>query len=328
MSYNDIRLRASDVLNSPQGQTHVSRKRTVRNPTFPDSEKDNFGDINQTLNMVREGSVEQALDLIAKYNKYLDFAAERPRLRLDSNGRIVTDRRGNPIVDGPRGSLEDIHNTYHGVCGGDGHMGRVPVAAFDPVFWLHHCNIDRMLAVWQATHEGPDSWLPSDKSSYAQSVPLWPFRRGPGKTDAGDMWNSAQARSVSAFGYTYGDLQGSKSQIAARWDRSYRWSLQSNGQTNPPEWMEPIDVRGSQSFNFQALVTRVPVSNMISMALMPEAHIPRAEALKLPEFSEQFPIQQSVLPDAKVPEVQTLLSNATAEAEPIVQWYLDTQVQR
>jgi tyrosinase len=35
-------------------------------------------------------------------------------------------------------------------CGGS--MGRVPTAAFDPVFWAHHCNIDRIWAIWQTTH--------------------------------------------------------------------------------------------------------------------------------------------------------------------------------
>ncbi|MCJ1389657.1 hypothetical protein MMC18_002514 [Xylographa bjoerkii] len=32
---------------------------------------------------------------------------------------------------------------------GLGHMSDVPVAAFDPIFWLHHCNIDRQLAMFQ-----------------------------------------------------------------------------------------------------------------------------------------------------------------------------------
>jgi hypothetical protein len=40
-------------------------------------------------------------------------------------------------------SLEDIHNSIHVFSGGTGqtrtgHMTHVPVAAFDPIFWLHH----------------------------------------------------------------------------------------------------------------------------------------------------------------------------------------------
>lgn len=46
--------------------------------------------------------------------------------------------------------LEQIHNNVHGWCHGS--MGVVPFAAFDPIFWAHHCNIDRIWAIWQTTH--------------------------------------------------------------------------------------------------------------------------------------------------------------------------------
>jgi|SRR5690349_4686685 tyrosinase len=46
--------------------------------------------------------------------------------------------------------LEDIHNAVHVWCHGS--MGRVPTAAFDPIFWAHHCNIDRIWAIWQTKH--------------------------------------------------------------------------------------------------------------------------------------------------------------------------------
>lgn len=37
-------------------------------------------------------------------------------------------------------NLEYIHNNIHGWAGGDynGHMSQIPVATFDPLFWLHH----------------------------------------------------------------------------------------------------------------------------------------------------------------------------------------------
>jgi tyrosinase len=28
---------------------------------------------------------------------------------------------------------------------------------FDPIFWLHHSNVDRYLSLWQAIH--PDIWV-------------------------------------------------------------------------------------------------------------------------------------------------------------------------
>jgi tyrosinase len=43
--------------------------------------------------------------------------------------------------------LEDIHDSVHGWCGGD--MGQVARAAFDPIFWSHHCMIDRIWYKWQ-----------------------------------------------------------------------------------------------------------------------------------------------------------------------------------
>lgn len=52
--------------------------------------------------MMREGSVENVLDFMTKYNSYLDFASERARENIGDG-------------DGPAGSLEDLHNTYHGM---------------------------------------------------------------------------------------------------------------------------------------------------------------------------------------------------------------------
>src|SRR5258708_16855908 len=40
------------------------------------------------------------------------------------------------------GQLEDIHDGVHGWLGGD--MGAVATSAFDPIFWSHHCMIDRV----------------------------------------------------------------------------------------------------------------------------------------------------------------------------------------
>lgn len=45
--------------------------------------------------------------------------------------------------------LETPHNTLHDVIGGDGgNMGDISISAFDPLFWLHHCNMDRHFYTW------------------------------------------------------------------------------------------------------------------------------------------------------------------------------------
>jgi len=55
-------------------------------------------------------------------------------------------------------ALQDIHNGIHGWTGGftfengrpvGGDMGSVATAAFDPIFWSHHCMIDRIWHLWQ-----------------------------------------------------------------------------------------------------------------------------------------------------------------------------------
>lgn len=49
------------------------------------------------------------------------------------------------------------HNFIHNWIGGD--MGSVDTAAYVPIFYFHHCNVDRIFAIWQTIH-GTDS-IPS-----------------------------------------------------------------------------------------------------------------------------------------------------------------------
>ncbi|MFD2884266.1 tyrosinase family protein [Pseudomonas lini] len=44
---------------------------------------------------------------------------------------------------------ERIHNNVHVWVGGDMGLSSSPN---DPVFFLHHCNVDRLWAAWQAKH--------------------------------------------------------------------------------------------------------------------------------------------------------------------------------
>ena len=83
--------------------------------------------LNQTLNKDREPAVSVLLSMIANdpgYGFYEVFAM---------NGRDQGTIEKNRFA-----SLESLHNAYHGNIGSGGHMGRVPVAAFDPIFWMHH----------------------------------------------------------------------------------------------------------------------------------------------------------------------------------------------
>jgi tyrosinase len=54
---------------------------------------------------------------------------------------------------GPGETYEDLlekdpHNEVHDQVGGS--MGSVPTAPADPIFWAHHCNVDRLWTAWVA----------------------------------------------------------------------------------------------------------------------------------------------------------------------------------
>jgi len=49
------------------------------------------------------------------------------------------------------GNLEDYHGNVHIWAGG--HMTDIPYAAYDPLFWAHHCMIDRLWRMWQLDND-------------------------------------------------------------------------------------------------------------------------------------------------------------------------------
>jgi len=52
-----------------------------------------------------------------------------------------------------------LHGNVHVLTGNSQNMGSVPWAAYDPIFYLHHCNIDRLWASWNVD---PNRKNPSD----------------------------------------------------------------------------------------------------------------------------------------------------------------------
>ena len=48
-------------------------------------------------------------------------------------------------------------------------MGAVPVAALDPVFYLHHANIDRLYDCWLQVDEA--GRLPTDQACSIGGIP-------------------------------------------------------------------------------------------------------------------------------------------------------------
>lgn len=100
-------------------------------------------------------------------------------------------------IDSPTGTIgfcpildRNPHGALHGDVGDGTNMGRVPTAAGDPVFWLHHCQIDRL---WE-------SW-----NRLGRPNPSWPDRNFVFANAAGGMVTApvAGANSVAQLGYQY-----------------------------------------------------------------------------------------------------------------------------
>lgn len=81
-------------------------------------------------------------------------------------------------------ALEGIHNSGHVWVGGS--MGGILTAPTDPVFWMHHAEIDRIWAEWQVVNPGQNPNLV-------------------GAAAIMDPWteNEQDTRDITALGYTY-----------------------------------------------------------------------------------------------------------------------------
>lgn len=119
------------------------------------------------------------------------------------------------VVDGISNgfaNLEQVHGAVHTDIGGSvGHMKYIPMSSYDPIFWLHHAQIDRLTALWQALH--PESYVEpviQVQQSFFElantiednSTPLAPFH----SDDNNGFWTAEKARDTVVFGYTYPEL--------------------------------------------------------------------------------------------------------------------------
>ena len=81
-------------------------------------------------------------------------------------------------------TLEGFHNDVHNWVGGT--MSNIMVSPADPVFWLHHAQVDRLWSQWQASNPGKHSTLS-------------------GAEDTLDPWaeTAEQVQSIAQLGYSY-----------------------------------------------------------------------------------------------------------------------------
>jgi tyrosinase len=100
----------------------------------------------------------------------------------------------------PNGSLPVLHNRAHGYVGGD--MLQVPIAPNDPIFFLHHANVDRIWGLWQDLSPS-SNYLPQSggPSGHNWGDYLWPWFPGSGLSTnyrPQDVWDF---RGMLNYGY-------------------------------------------------------------------------------------------------------------------------------
>jgi Common central domain of tyrosinase len=211
---------------------------------------------------------------------------------------FATNRAGKPTIAEPSataplaermvwrwsGSLEAIHNLYHVLIGGwpsGGHMSQVPCAAFDPIFWAHHGNIERLFTIWQAVH--PNNWF---SDSNLAGSPLVPFIKPRNVGDSQNkFWSSTLARKAEDFGYTYPDLIQSNISVAERFRGLYSWSIPrvpGAPKQPPPANMKPRDVSNSEFFKAPPTGPRANLLSLRDVQDLPQPLVTHIQELQVP----------------------------------------------
>ncbi|CAK4011381.1 tyrosinase precursor like [Lecanosticta acicola] len=178
--------------------------RTYRYPTS--NGRDAISNTQSCINAfenVRQSLQDQIYQLFTSCNDYLQFSN-------DDATHSSTQCKS---------SLESIHDTVHVTAGGPGgsvsggHIGYLMLSAFDPLFWLHHCNVDRLFAMWQtinpnsygASQQAPHStWTIAQGSTQDQNSPLKPFRK-----TSSTFWTTNDVQDWTVFQYTYSEFADS-----------------------------------------------------------------------------------------------------------------------
>lgn len=192
-------------------------KSTLRNPTFPDNSvdaTDNKTEMHMIFDEQRDSRARGIYRVMSQWQGW---------------GNFSTSAYTNPRSPLQIGDIETQHGPGH-TSFMNGHMGPSAYTAFDPVFWLHHANVDRYVAIWQAVY--PSTWMVRDINSQQGTftldaintptdgnTPLTPFH----SNNQGGFWTSNMVRNISKLGYTYPELMGNpsnntiKAKINANW---------------------------------------------------------------------------------------------------------------
>lgn len=239
LGYETVRYPLSGLVGSDDAKAATA----THNAQFPDYNK-NVEILNDNiLNWLNSQIVVNGQVIPTNVNQKFKDCLNAPNFTVFSNTTSAAEWNAN-LKEGesPVVALESPHNSIHLAVGGcdlptydrspipgaNGDMGENDTAGLDPIFYFHHCNVDRVFWLWQKKHGytdeleiiseypgtntvdnqgptpgmAPNSWLDLE-------TPLNPFKKKDGKT-----YNSLDCINIEKqLGLTYsvGSLEESLS---------------------------------------------------------------------------------------------------------------------
>jgi tyrosinase len=232
--YETVRYPLSGLVGNPEDQ----KKTAAHNALYPDPVK-NLELLNSNVRAwLHGGDPTPEMPDPHGFGTYAKFVAclRAPNYTVFSN--TTSAESWNNAGHAHAVALEDPHNDIHlsvggfdlplpqfggdastsgQVAGANGDMGENNTAALDPIFFFHHCHVDRMFWLWQKLNpekkveiiegyagtnssdsQGPTPEIPPG-THLTMDSPLRPFKK------ADDSWFTSQdCVDVEALGYTYG----------------------------------------------------------------------------------------------------------------------------
>ncbi|KAJ3896545.1 tyrosinase [Lentinula edodes] len=190
---------------------------TLRHPLTDDANtSDNVPELKATLRSAGPQLKTKTYNLLTRVHTWPAFSNHTP----DDGGSTSN-------------SLEGIHDSIHVDVGGNGQMSDPSVAGFDPIFFMHHAQVDRLLSLWSALNprvwitDGPSgdgTWTIPPDTVVGKDTDLTPFWN-----TQSSYWISANVADTSKMGYTYpefnnldmGNEAAVRSAIAAQVNKLY-----------------------------------------------------------------------------------------------------------
>ena len=144
----------------------------AHNAQFPDEEQNTKLLNDNVVAWLNERMIVDGTPVGGGVAKAYRDCLDAPNYTVFSNTTSVQQWNGDlPAGSTPIRSLESPHNAIHLAVGGfditgvfdaspidgaNGDMGENDTAGFDPIFYFHHCFVDKVFWLWQKRHEATD----------------------------------------------------------------------------------------------------------------------------------------------------------------------------